>query len=383
MNKGRDNKITKIADLIGQEAKDLLGDRLSGDELDKYIKGHTLDYSVKPKDEDSILYQQDTEIGSRSNILAVTGKSKSRKSSVVAGIISSMFAPGKNVLGFVSSLSGQDRVLHIDTEQSYSDYYRSIELMLAGAKIAKPPATFTSLWTRDADVEAQSDIVDYLIEKIKPRVLILDGVTDFVYDINDHKETQKFGRRVMKWSSDYDCLVIVVIHTTKTTGYMTGALGTWFEKKSETVIKVEKPDDQQEISNISCQYSRGLPFKDFTIMYDQAAAHYNVVDESKIVQKNGPPSKKDPTQIGEDKHHDILNRIFLAMSTVSDSDIVTKISTHAREVLGDSIGKQLAGRFRDYYRDKVLIYQDPERNWQRVPQGLKPLHPKQTDDLPF
>jgi len=372
-NKKQSNKgIASIAELINQGAAGLIRPESDPQELAQFIADHTFNINKLPADNDSILFLQDIEIGSRSNIVSVTGKSKSRKTVIVSAMISAMLNPGREFLGFVASLDSAATFLHVDTEQSYKDYYESVTRMYRDAGLKTMPDRFRSVYTRDADIEAQSEIVEHLLPIVKPDVVILDGVTDFVYDINDHKETARVGRRILKWSTVYNCLVIVVIHTTKTTGYMTGSFGTWLEKKSETVVKVDKPEENQAISDVTCQYSRDVPFDPFTIRYSKELARYETISVT-------PKSKATFELYTDEQHRSIVQKIFLMTDTIPREDIVKKIAVFASEVTGEKINTRSASAWLKLYEEAGVIYQDPGGAWRLIPATATDT----TNDLPF
>src|SRR5579864_3350351 len=247
--------------------------------LQQYIKTHSFRADKSPQEEDTLLYLQDIPIGSRENIITITGKSKSRKTIAASALATSFFTENA-FLGFSTDMPEDATIVHIDTEQGYKHYYHSVKRIFDQAN-TQHQERFISVHTRDATIPQRIELLTHLCEAHNPSVIIVDGVTDLVYDINSQEESTKIGELFLKLSSQHKCLIVAVIHTTKTTGYMTGAIGTILEKKSETVIKVELDEEDKMTSHISCQFSRNKPFQSFSITAD-ADNNYSIMDEANI-----------------------------------------------------------------------------------------------------
>lgn len=318
-------------------------------DLTAYIKTHSFDVSRQPEEDDTILYLQDIPIGSKENIITITGRSKSRKTVAASAIATSIF--NGSYLGFTSDLPEDARILHIDTEQGYKHYYHSVKRIFDDAAI-QPPARFTSIHTRDADIPLRLELLGHLVDTIKPMVLIVDGVTDLVYDINSQEESTKIGELFLSLSSTYHMLIIAVIHTTKTTGFMTGAIGTILEKKSETVIKVELVEDNKMASNISCQFSRNKPFEDFAIEADDQGK-YHIMDEATV--DRGKPKTVPPDDFTEEQHSTLLQQIFGLSELVAADHLKKRLKSCSLATLNYQITLKSLPKFIEFYLRSVKI----------------------------
>lgn len=316
-------------------------------DLDAYIKAHSFDVTREPEEDDTILYLQDIPIGSKENIITITGRSKSRKTVAASAIATAIFA-GQH-LGFSSDLPEDARILHIDTEQGYKHYYHSVKRIFDDAMV-QVPTRFTSIHTRDADIPLRLELLSHMVETIKPTVLIVDGVTDLVYDINSQEESTKIGELFLRLSSTHRMLIIAVIHTTKTTGFMTGAIGTILEKKSETVIKVELVEGDAMTSNISCQFSRNKPFKDFAIRADDQGK-YSISEESTLDR----PGLRIPVLYSVDQHNALIVQIFGISDLISDKHLKSKLQSCSKAILGDQITGKAIKVFIEHYKKDMWI----------------------------
>lgn len=348
----------------------------------QYIESHSFNPANVPREDDTLLFIRNIPIGSRENIITITGKSKSRKTIAASAIATSLF--NEEFLVFASVLPKDARILHVDTEQGYKHYFHSVQRIFRDASIPYQER-FTSIHTRDADIPMRLELIDHLVESIRPSVLIIDGLTDLVYDINDQAEATKIGEKFLQISSKYQLLVIGVIHTTKTTGFMTGAIGTIFEKKSETVIKVELDEEDKMVSHISCQFSRNAPFPEFSIRADKDG-NYSLENEANI-EKDGV---KDFNFYSKERHIDFLTHIFGKNSSLSEHKLHILIKKHADSFLGNPLSPRNAQEWAAIYKIQMYLVSAPNGDLAIAFKPLQPLHDAQLkirnselDDIPF
>lgn len=408
MNTRKPTEVNAIftQDFISNPAKVLGIEPTTEKDIEAYIERHRFDVNKLPPEDSHIFFYNGIPIGSRGNILAITGKAKSRKTVVASGIATSAFKKEGGFLGFTADLQPEDEILHIDTEQGYYHYYGSVVRIFRDADLGKNiPNNFHSIHTRDATVDLRIEILEYMFAKIKPRVAILDGVTDFVKDLNNQEEATRLGEILLRLSYQYDALIIVIIHTTKTTGFMTGAVGTYFEKKAQTVIKVERDDDKEEkgspdISHVSCQYARDKGFASFSIRYEEAIGRYEILPETDVIKK-GKQGDKSPQGYDDSVHKVIITRAFGYRDLLDDVEIRSLVQKAFKQVTGDNMPNTLRGKYINYYNERAWIFQTPESAWMRAVAGATSNHTAtaseqtglfnsappagtgSTDDLPF
>jgi hypothetical protein len=355
--------VKKVADQVKQDLA--AQNKPTPEQLEEYISSHSFDITRKPPEDVAVLFYKDLQVGSRGNIVTITGKAKSRKTVVASAIATSFFLPaGNTFLGFRAELQPDGKILHIDTEQGYLHYYESVVRIFRDAGV-EIPDRFKSVHTRDADPEFRIELTEYLLEILKPDVLILDGVTDFIYDINSQEEAVRVGSLLLKWSYRFNCVIVVVIHTTKSTGYMTGAIGTYLEKKCETSIKVEKPEDREEVSHVSCQYSRNKAFESFTIEYDQRSERYKILDEQDITTK-GPKGSREPEDYPDTVHKAIIQRIYVLRHSLNTHELTSQIVKGLKTITNDDIKASKVKSWIEYYNSQAWIMASPEGAWMRA-----------------
>lgn len=338
------------------------GSGATQDELKKYLEGHQYSDELTVPDDEGILSLDGLIIGSRGNIVAINGRAKSRKSVIAAAMVSACFS--NSFLGFSTEFPRDPKVLHFDTEQGYGDWLEGCHRMITDAGLRSKPAGFISHHSRDCTVEMRLDLLRYALDIYQPDVLVIDGVTDLVYDLNSQEEATKVGGELMAWSVKYNCLIIVIIHLTKGNGYMTGALGTYLEKKCQTAIKCELDEDNpEEISNISCQYARRRPFRPFGIRYNDQAKQYERTDPTKEITKSVPPGKT-----SDEIKTRLINQTFNLCSAPANEHELKKWISKAADIIG--LAQQMTPKdlkaWVSYWRENQLIAPDPDGKILRV-----------------
>ena len=94
--------------------------------------------------------------------------------------------------------------------------------------------------------------------------MIIDGVADLVSDVNDIKESNDIVQKIMYWTEKYNIHIVCVIHSNHNSEKPTGHLGSSLEKKTETQIKLQLNEDDENIVQVHCKRSRSIPFEDFS-----------------------------------------------------------------------------------------------------------------------
>jgi hypothetical protein len=347
--------ISRLDDFTQPAQEVTIERKRSQEELVRYLEEHAYkDGLLMPADED-ILFYQGIPIGSRGNILAINGRPKSRKSVIASAIMSSAYCDG--FLGFTTRLPGDPKVLNFDTEQGFGHWLRGSMRVLKDAGQPIAPKGFKSHHTRECEVDMQAELFECALDLYKPDIAVLDGVTDLVYDLNNQEEATRLGKKLMHWSVKYNCLIVVIIHITKSTGYMTGAIGTYLEKKCQTAIKTEKDDDNEEVTHVSCQYARDKGFKTFSIIYEEKEEHYVQLAEE-FVNKKGKKGNKGPMGYSEEVREKLLSDCFRGPETSFPVEVNfrRKISACFNVLFGETLSKNEISAWLDYWQAEAKIF---------------------------
>lgn len=202
----------------------------------------------KPKEVEPIVKIDGITVCSVGNHSLVIGKMKARKSLFVSWLIQQ------------AELDVDSEIFICDTEQGEMHTWemrQRIKLLTKG----KDPKV---LRLRGLAPEVRQDLISLAVRKYRPWLLIIDGIRDLMYDINDTKECT----RVVTWIEDMTMdgtHVINVLHENKTNTDARGHIGSELLNKSETVFKLVISSQDKNRSIVKCEHSRGLPFEDFEI----------------------------------------------------------------------------------------------------------------------
>lgn len=230
-----------------------------------------------PDDSKFILFCGGKKIGSAGNLVTIIGKPKARKTTFAHAILSSAIGGGER-LGFGVRLpKGKRDIILIDTEQDRNDIAAALQRLKLQGDIASF-TDFTNFKVYSANTLTPREIEVLLINifRINNKIglLMIDGLLDMVIDMNCVDECSRVLANIRKLAITNQCLIVTVLHSSKTTGYSIGHLGSFAERKSQSLLSVEKDKDESS-STISAQYMRSdQSFKPITIFYDQIKRCY-------------------------------------------------------------------------------------------------------------
>jgi hypothetical protein len=364
----------------------------SSEDLQNYLLEHSYRDGMTPPADEKVLYYNGIPIGSRGNIIAINGKAKSRKSVIASAIMSSCFTQDEaGFLGFTARFTEDPKVLNFDTEQGLGHWIEGSRRVVVDAGLDEKPKGFYSHHTRDCEVDKRIALLEFALDLYKPDICVVDGVTDLVFDLNNQEEATKIGGRLMTWSVKYNCLIVAIIHITKGTGYMTGAVGTYLEKKCQTALKCEKDEKDDAVSWVTCQYARDKGFPMFSIHYDEVDGHYVRGEASEEMR-----SSVGPAQASEELKTQLLKQLFAISGTYINTYSFNNGITRAGGLAGiPKMTPKDAKLWAKYFFENQLIVTDPDGNILRseTVRAYKaaspelnfapPLEDHSTDDLPF
>ena len=206
-------------------------------------------------------------IGTFGNLSVVTAPPKTKKTFFIS-LLASCYLSGQNTFG--GNIKGHrnkdGHLIHIDTEQGLWHCQKVFE------RVHKMDSNINSeiyhtFGLRSIDYKMRIEFIDYYLkERIKtPSLLIIDGIADLCSDANNISESNHLVQKLMEWSSIYKCHIINVIHQNFGSSKLgTGHLGSFLEKKAETVIQLEANTVNKDWVTVKCGRSRGYSFDTFS-----------------------------------------------------------------------------------------------------------------------
>ena len=203
--------------------------------------------------------------GSYGDFSCIVGASKSRKTFFKSMIEAGYIGGKSNILN--PSIKGHNTndkfVISFDTEQS--KYHtqrvqrRVLELIGGNCDFYK---TFS---LRQYTPKERFDFIDWIVfeSEFKNNIglMSIDGYVDLVTDFNSLEQATGLTEKLLQWTAIGKMHCTGILHKNFGTAKPVGHVGSSVLKKAETVVFVEKSDDD---TIAKCEYSRNIPFEPIT-----------------------------------------------------------------------------------------------------------------------
>lgn len=292
------------------------------DDLEKYIEEGEIKASDKPKTPQEILFVDDTCIATFDNFSVTIGKAKSKKTYNVSAMSAACIS-NSTVLKYRANLpEGKRKVLYFDTEQSRYHCHNVLERVLKLAKL--PSSTDTDkikfIGLREYSPSLRISLIDYALRTYRGYgFVVIDGIRDLMYDINNCKEATDVMTLLMKWTSKYNLHIHCILHQNKNDSNSRGHIGTELENKAETVLTIAKDNNNSIISEVTPKHMRAKEFSSFA---------FSINDQSLPALEDGyhvmvtRPKDKPLNTLPEDVHQEVLGGLFETHSPQNYSELV-------------------------------------------------------------
>ena len=224
------------------------------------IKPHLIDASTNIPEPVPVLSRYGSIIASEGNISAVVGAAKSKKTFLCTALIGAMLRPnGTSAFGITPS---QSLVLWVDTEQSASHTQRVIKRIhrMAGRPENEPYDKLVTLTLREIEPKERFSILRDAIAYYKPRLVVVDGISDLMYNSNCIEESDAVVGEMMALSTEYNCHIMNVLHTNPNSDKARGHIGSTLQRKVETMIYVRKVGERSVVEPQYCRNEEFAPF---------------------------------------------------------------------------------------------------------------------------
>ena len=286
------------------------------DSLASMMAEATISVSNNYTQSPEVLKIGDSVIGTLGNFSASIGKAKSKKTFNVSAIVASALSEGR-VLHYKSEFPSDKRcILYIDTEQGRHHCQKVLNriLRLANLPADIDPENLKLLALRKYSPEERLAIVEYALDTI-PNIglVIIDGIRDFVYDINSPSEATRIISKLMQWTDDRQIHIHTILHQNKNDEHARGHIGTELNNKAEAIMQIEVDKEDKSISIVEAVHIRDKEFEPFAFRINEQALPDLVESYSRKEKKVGRP-KKDPfdpyRDIPESVHRKALEQTF-------------------------------------------------------------------------
>lgn len=301
-------------------------DDFSDEELESYLSKGEIKATDKVTIPPKILFVGDCTIATFGNFSASTGKAKSKKTFNISAMVAAAVT-NTTVLNYRACLpEGKRKILYFDTEQSKFHCHNVLERIykLSGLSVKKDDPRLLFWGLREYTPKLRIALIDYALRKHQEvGLVIIDGLRDLMYDINNGKEATDVMTVLMAWTSVYDLHIHTVLHLNKNDNNPRGHIGTELENKAETVLIISKNLQNNSISEVRPMHMRDKEFSTF-------AFH---IDDNKLpVLDNGisvtvvKRREKSLVSLDNEVHQEILSKAFKNNSPTRYSDLVEMVS---------------------------------------------------------
>ena len=279
------------------------------------------------------------------NFSLINGKKKAGKTFLLGGVVASAINNSIQIDGIKGCLpDDKNVVLYFDTEQSHYHANRTIKRICTLSCNPNPENLF-AYGLRPLSPEERLAFIKQVIDEIPNVGLVaIDGIRDLLtIGINDEQEATKLTSLFLKWSSDLNLHIILLLHQNKNDNNARGHIGSEVVNKAETIISVTK-EDNKNLFKVVCEDSRDIPFNDFGFtISDEGLPIATDISELK------PRKVTEPSLIKSEQHLNILTTLFKETLEYNYNEFKTAI----KQVF--NIGRDASEKFIAYYLDKNWI----------------------------
>lgn len=224
------------------------------------IKPHLIDASADIPEPVPVISRYGSVIASEGNISAIVGAAKSKKTFLCTALVGALLRPsGTASFGITPS---QSLVLWVDTEQSASHVLKVIQRIqrMAGVDESQPYDMLKTLTLREIEPKERFNILRDAIAYYRPRLVVVDGISDLMYNSNCIEESDAVVGEFMALSTEYKCHIMSVLHTNPNSDKARGHIGSTLQRKVETMIYVRKVGERSVVEPQYCRNEEFAPF---------------------------------------------------------------------------------------------------------------------------
>lgn len=325
-NKNRRDMSNKQLEHQSLEVSMLNKDSFSDEELESYLSKGEIKATDKITIPPKILFVGDCTIATFGNFSASTGKAKSKKTFNISAMVAAAVT-NSTVLNYRACLpEGKRNILYFDTEQSKFHCHSVLERIykLSGLSLKEDDPRLMFWGLREYTPKLRIAVIDYALRKYdEVGLVIIDGLRDLMYDINNGKEATDVMTVLMAWTSVYELHIHTVLHLNKNDNNPRGHIGTELENKAETVLIISKNTMNNSVSEVKPMHMRDKEFTTFAFHIDDNKLP--VLDSSMSVTVV-KPREKSLVSLDNEVHQEILGKLFEENTPTKYNDLVNVVA---------------------------------------------------------
>lgn len=259
-------------------------------------------------------------IATEGNFITISGQPKSRKTTFAFFMIASGLLQ-KPIFNIELNLLADEKIILIDTEQSIFDFARQIKILKFTLKCKKLPINFSAYLFRQYEPEQIIEAITVIMERDRPKILILDNLTELVINPNDIPESKKIIQFLKRITAQYNCCIITLLHNSKSTNNTLGNLGSYADRGAQSTLRATI-DKETDIFTLEPVFMRSdAYFKPINVFYNKESNKY---EQTETAPKK--ESKKfNVNNFDEADHINRIGAIFRTQKEISYTELVEEI----------------------------------------------------------
>lgn len=270
----------------------------------------------------------------KGDINAIQGKAKAGKTTALLVFLIALLC-GQSLQ--VKSLIKGARVLWLDTEQKLKDVKKIIERALKISGVSNDYIR-SHLWLfhfRARSYETLGVDTERLIRHVRPDIVFIDGLVDYVKSFNDEVESKEIIDLLVKMSETYQCTIINVLHENKAISdeNMRGHLGSRLMQKGNDILQCKV--DKKGIISVSSFLSRHEKMEEFYVGHDKEGNLINV--DAKVQEERQRKEIEAKKRKQEQKEAGIQRKL---------NEVVEVINANGGSILKNDLNEQLQIRWK-------------------------------------
>ena len=228
--------------------------------LYRSLEPHLIDLHLNIPDPIPVISRYGSIIASEGNISAVVGAAKSKKTFLCTALVGALLRrDGESLFGINPK---NIKVLWVDTEQSASHTQRVVKRIyrLAGWDEERSYENLRMLSLREIEPKERYNLMCDAIKLFKPKLVVVDGISDLMYNSNCIEESDSVVGGLMALSTEYNCHIMSVLHSNPNSDKARGHIGSTLQRKVETMIYVHKLNECSVVEPQFCRNEEFTPF---------------------------------------------------------------------------------------------------------------------------
>ena len=220
------------------------------------LKPCEIDLSNPPLKSEMLISINGVPLGTQGNLLGITGGEGTGKSNFTCSLIAGttvQMNTGIDTLGTTVQQNNSGKaVLLYDTEQSETQLYKNVSVILNRAKIDGMPTYFKAYCLTGMSRRERMQAIVQSMDKFHYQyngiqMVVIDGIADLVRCANDEAESVGVIDELYRLAGIYKTCIVCVLHFIPAGMKLRGHLGSELQRKAAAILSIER-DEEPHIS---------------------------------------------------------------------------------------------------------------------------------------